>query len=226
MFLSSRPEAGKRLVIFPVSGTAVRPEVPLNTPAVAAPAGASSQESSIPERPAETNNQEVPGDPTTATPKPTSSSSSGPSSTVTAPPPSSSSSVGSSVLSSTADSEQRSQGDVTGTATSTPASTSEPALSGRTCTPAVTGAEVHNLLLCTARFPQLNNSLFDLACVFVEPLHSSSSVTSLSFPPASCHPSPPLFASLRALLSFLLLCVHSPSLPLPLCQSTALIACP
>ena len=138
---------------LPFSGTAVRPEVPADTPAVASAAGASSQESSIPERPAETKNPEVPGDPATTTPKSTSSSSSGSSSTVTAPPPSSSSSVGSSVLSSTADSEQRSQDDVTGTATSTPASTSEPALSGRTYTPAATGAEIQNLLLCTARFP-------------------------------------------------------------------------
>uniref|UniRef100_A0A3P8NI11 Ddb1 and cul4 associated factor 6 n=1 Tax=Astatotilapia calliptera TaxID=8154 RepID=A0A3P8NI11_ASTCA len=67
-------------------------------------------------------------------PKSTSSSSSGSSSTVTAPPPSSSSSVetsatSSSPLTSSPDSEQRSQGDTTGTPTATP--TSEPALSGK-----------------------------------------------------------------------------------------------
>ncbi|CAI5655722.1 unnamed protein product [Oreochromis niloticus] len=119
-------------------GTALRPEGTLNAPAAAA--GNSSQESSAPERPVGTDSPEVPASPAAATtapmPKSTSSSSSGSSSTVTAPPPSSSSSVetsatSSSPLTSSPDSEQRSQGDTTGTptptATATP--TSEPALS-------------------------------------------------------------------------------------------------
>lgn len=115
-------------------GTALRPEGTLNAPAAAA--GNSSQESSAPERPVGTDSPEVPASPAAATtapmPKSTSSSSSGSSSTVTAPPPSSSSSVetsatSSSPLTSSPDSEQRSQGDTTGTPTATP--TSEPALS-------------------------------------------------------------------------------------------------
>nr|XP_024657362.1 DDB1- and CUL4-associated factor 6-like isoform X6 [Maylandia zebra] len=115
-------------------GTALRPEGTLNAPAAAT--GDSSQESSAPERPVGTDSPEVPASPAAATtapmPKSTSSSSSGSSSTVTAPPPSSSSSVetsatSSSPLTSSPDSEQRSQGDTTGTPTATP--TSEPALS-------------------------------------------------------------------------------------------------
>ncbi|XP_024657362.2 DDB1- and CUL4-associated factor 6 isoform X6 [Maylandia zebra] len=115
-------------------GTALRPEGTLNAPA--ASTGDSSQESSAPERPVGTDSPEVPASPAAATtapmPKSTSSSSSGSSSTVTAPPPSSSSSVetsatSSSPLTSSPDSEQRSQGDTTGTPTATP--TSEPALS-------------------------------------------------------------------------------------------------
>ncbi|XP_005945925.1 DDB1- and CUL4-associated factor 6 isoform X7 [Haplochromis burtoni] len=115
-------------------GTALRPEGTLNAPA--ATTGDSSQESSAPERPVGTDSPEVPASPAAATtapmPKSTSSSSSGSSSTVTAPPPSSSSSVetsatSSSPLTSSPDSEQRSQGDTTGTPTATP--TSEPALS-------------------------------------------------------------------------------------------------
>ncbi|KAM9347612.1 DDB1- and CUL4-associated factor 6-like isoform 2-T2 [Symphorus nematophorus] len=116
-------------------GTAVRPEGASNIPA--APAGASSQESSVPERPTGTDAPEVPAGPAAATaamPKSTSSSSSGSSSTVTAPPPSSSSSVESSApssspLTSSPDSEQTSQADTTGTPTPTPTPTSEPALS-------------------------------------------------------------------------------------------------
>ncbi|XP_070770303.1 DDB1- and CUL4-associated factor 6 isoform X2 [Enoplosus armatus] len=110
-------------------GTAVRPAGAPNTPA--APAGGSSQGSSIPERPAGTDAPEVPAGPVAAAiPKSTSSSSSGSSSTVTAPPPSSSSSVESSApspspLTSSPDSEQRTQTDMTGT----PTPTSEPALS-------------------------------------------------------------------------------------------------
>ncbi|XP_049450427.1 DDB1- and CUL4-associated factor 6 isoform X2 [Epinephelus fuscoguttatus] len=115
---------------------AVRPEGAPSTPA--APAGGSSQESSVPEGPVGSDAPEVPADPVAATaaamPKSTSSSSSGSSSTVTAPPPSSSSSVESSVpssspLTSSPDSEQRSQSDTTGTPTPTPTPTSEPALS-------------------------------------------------------------------------------------------------
>ncbi|XP_019111325.2 DDB1- and CUL4-associated factor 6 isoform X5 [Larimichthys crocea] len=121
-------------------GTAVRPE---SSPP-AAPAGASAQESSVPERPVGTDaTPEVPAGPVAAAaamPKSTSSSSSssGSSSTVTAPPPSSSSSVESSAPSSSSpptsspDSEQRSQADSTGTPTPTPTPTSEPALSGAT----------------------------------------------------------------------------------------------
>uniref|UniRef100_A0A8C4F5P0 DDB1-and CUL4-associated factor 6 n=1 Tax=Dicentrarchus labrax TaxID=13489 RepID=A0A8C4F5P0_DICLA len=121
-------------------GTAVRPEGTLNTPA--ASAGASSQESGIPERPMGTEAPEVPVGPVAASaamPKSTSSSSSGSSSTVTAPPPSSSSSVESSAPSSSSpptsspDTEQRSQADTTGTPTPTPTPmptpTSEPTLS-------------------------------------------------------------------------------------------------
>ncbi|XP_042350217.1 DDB1- and CUL4-associated factor 6 isoform X2 [Plectropomus leopardus] len=117
-------------------GTAVRPEGGPSAPA--APAGGSSLESSAPERPTGSNPPEVPAGPDAAAaaaiPKSTSSSSSGSSSTVTAPPPSSSSSVESSVpssspLTSSPDSEQRSQTDTTGTPTPTPTPTSEPALS-------------------------------------------------------------------------------------------------
>uniref|UniRef100_A0A3P8NHM8 Ddb1 and cul4 associated factor 6 n=1 Tax=Astatotilapia calliptera TaxID=8154 RepID=A0A3P8NHM8_ASTCA len=120
-------------------GTALRPEGTLNAPAAAT--GDSSQESSAPERPVGTDSPEVPASPAAATtapmPKSTSSSSSGSSSTVTAPPPSSSSSVetsatSSSPLTSSPDSEQRSQGDTTGTPTATP--TSEPALSAAEAT--------------------------------------------------------------------------------------------
>lgn len=125
----TRPQARPR-------GTALRPEGTLNAPAAAT--GDSSQESSAPERPVGTDSPEVPASPAAATtapmPKSTSSSSSGSSSTVTAPPPSSSSSVetsatSSSPLTSSPDSEQRSQGDTTGTPTPTATPTSEPALS-------------------------------------------------------------------------------------------------
>ncbi|XP_071333129.1 DDB1- and CUL4-associated factor 6 isoform X5 [Trachinotus anak] len=117
-------------------GTVVHPEGASNTPA--APAGDSSQDSSAPERPVGTDAPEVPAGPAAAAapvPKSTSSSSSGSSSTVTAPPPSSSSSVESSApssspLTSSPDSEQRSQADTTGTPTPTATPTSEPALSG------------------------------------------------------------------------------------------------
>ncbi|XP_022596081.1 DDB1- and CUL4-associated factor 6 isoform X6 [Seriola dumerili] len=121
-------------------GTAVRPEGASNTPA--APAGDSSQESSAPGRPVGTDAPEVPAGPAASAaaapvPKSTSSSSSGSSSTVTAPPPSSSSSVESSApssspVTSSPDSEQRSQADTAGTPTptATPTPTSEPALSG------------------------------------------------------------------------------------------------
>ncbi|XP_063743889.1 DDB1- and CUL4-associated factor 6 isoform X2 [Eleginops maclovinus] len=111
-------------------GTDVRPEGASSAPA--APAGGSSQEASVPARPAESNPPEEPAGPAaavaaTSLPKPTSSSSSGSSSTVTAPPPSSSSSVESAVPSSSSpvtpstDSEQRSQADTAGTPTPTPA---------------------------------------------------------------------------------------------------------
>ncbi|XP_056280703.1 DDB1- and CUL4-associated factor 6 isoform X6 [Pseudoliparis swirei] len=108
---------------------AVRPEGASSTPA--APAGGSGQQSSVPEGPVGSNGREVPGS----------------SSTATALPPSSSLSVESSApssapLTSSPDSEQRSQGDTTGAptpSTSTPStsmpststpSTSEAALSG------------------------------------------------------------------------------------------------
>ncbi|KAM6955940.1 DDB1- and CUL4-associated factor 6 isoform 5-T5 [Lycodopsis pacificus] len=118
---------------------AIRPEAASSTPA--APAGGLSQESSVPERPAGSTAPEVPAGPEVAAaaiPKSTSSPSSGSSSTVTALPPSSSSSVESSApsssspLTSSPDSEQRSQADTTGTSapTPTPTPTSEAALSG------------------------------------------------------------------------------------------------
>ncbi|KAM6955939.1 DDB1- and CUL4-associated factor 6 isoform 4-T4 [Lycodopsis pacificus] len=117
---------------------AIRPEAASSTPA--APAGGLSQESSVPERPAGSTAPEVPAGPEVAAaaiPKSTSSPSSGSSSTVTALPPSSSSSVESSApsssspLTSSPDSEQRSQADTTGTSapTPTPTPTSEAALS-------------------------------------------------------------------------------------------------
>ncbi|XP_013889735.1 DDB1- and CUL4-associated factor 6 [Austrofundulus limnaeus] len=109
-------------------GTAVRPEG-------AAPTGDSSQESGAPERPVGTDPPEVTPSPAAAavTPvsKSTSSSSSGSSAAATAPATSSSSSVetsapsSSSPLTSSPDSEQRSQVDTTAMATPT----SEPALS-------------------------------------------------------------------------------------------------
>ncbi|XP_063743890.1 DDB1- and CUL4-associated factor 6 isoform X3 [Eleginops maclovinus] len=116
-------------------GTDVRPEGASSAPA--APAGGSSQEASVPARPAESNPPEEPAGPAaavaaTSLPKPTSSSSSGSSSTVTAPPPSSSSSVESAVPSSSSpvtpstDSEQRSQADTAGTPTPTPALSDSP----------------------------------------------------------------------------------------------------
>ncbi|XP_035459615.1 DDB1- and CUL4-associated factor 6 isoform X1 [Scophthalmus maximus] len=124
-------------------GTAVRPEAASNTPAT--PAGESSQESSATEGPVGTDTPEEPAASATATanaaaaaapmPKSTSSSSLGSSSAVTAPPPSSSSSVESSApptspLTSSPDSEQRSQANTTRTpTTATTTSTSEPALS-------------------------------------------------------------------------------------------------
>ncbi|XP_068184790.1 DDB1- and CUL4-associated factor 6 isoform X2 [Antennarius striatus] len=115
-------------------GTAARPEGALNVPP--APAGGSSQESGAPERPGGAEAPEASAGPAAdAEPMPKSnSSSSASSSTVTAPPPSSSSSVESSApsaspLTSSPDSEQRSQADTTGTSTSTPTPTSEPALS-------------------------------------------------------------------------------------------------
>ncbi|XP_056280669.1 DDB1- and CUL4-associated factor 6 isoform X2 [Pseudoliparis swirei] len=97
---------------------AVRPEGASSTPA--APAGGSGQQSSVPEGPVGSNGREVPGS----------------SSTATALPPSSSLSVESSApssapLTSSPDSEQRSQGDTTGAptpSTSTP-STSMPSTS-------------------------------------------------------------------------------------------------
>ncbi|XP_032385046.1 DDB1- and CUL4-associated factor 6 isoform X5 [Etheostoma spectabile] len=117
-------------------GTAVAPEGASNNPAD--PAGGSSQESSVPERPVDSNGPEVPAGPVAAAaamPKSTSSSSSGSSSTVTAPPPSSSSSVESSApssspLTSSPDSEQRSQADTARTPTLTSTPTPEPTLSG------------------------------------------------------------------------------------------------
>ncbi|XP_069569691.1 DDB1- and CUL4-associated factor 6 isoform X5 [Brachyistius frenatus] len=129
----SRPQTRPR-----VTGTAVRPEGTSNTPA--APTADSSQESSVPARPVGTDSPEAPANPAAAAatriPKSTSSSSSGSSSTVTAPPPSSSSSVANSApasspspLTSSPDSEQRSQADATGTPTPTATPSSEPALS-------------------------------------------------------------------------------------------------
>ncbi|CAJ1079603.1 DDB1- and CUL4-associated factor 6 isoform X1 [Xyrichtys novacula] len=114
-------------------GTSVRPEGPSLSP----PTGDPTQDSSTQERPAGSDAPEEPPGPDAAAPMPksTSSSSSGSSSTVTAPPPSSSSSVESSApsssspLTSSPDSEQRSQADSTGTPTPTPTPTSEPALS-------------------------------------------------------------------------------------------------
>ncbi|XP_028248950.1 DDB1- and CUL4-associated factor 6 isoform X4 [Parambassis ranga] len=115
-------------------GTAVRPEGASSTPV--ATTGDSTQESSAAERPVGTDSPEVPASPSAAAqmPKSTSSSSSGSSSAVTAPPPSSSSSVESSApssspLTSSPDSEHRSQADTTGTPTPTATPTSEPALS-------------------------------------------------------------------------------------------------
>uniref|UniRef100_A0A8D3EEK7 DDB1-and CUL4-associated factor 6 n=1 Tax=Scophthalmus maximus TaxID=52904 RepID=A0A8D3EEK7_SCOMX len=118
-------------------------EAASNTPAT--PAGESSQESSATEGPVGTDTPEEPAASATATanaaaaaapmPKSTSSSSLGSSSAVTAPPPSSSSSVESSApptspLTSSPDSEQRSQANTTRTpTTATTTSTSEPALS-------------------------------------------------------------------------------------------------
>ncbi|AWP13294.1 putative DDB1- and CUL4-associated factor 6 [Scophthalmus maximus] len=109
------------------------------------PRGESSQESSATEGPVGTDTPEEPAASATATanaaaaaapmPKSTSSSSLGSSSAVTAPPPSSSSSVESSApptspLTSSPDSEQRSQANTTRTpTTATTTSTSEPALS-------------------------------------------------------------------------------------------------
>ncbi|KAM4731845.1 DDB1- and CUL4-associated factor 6 isoform 2-T2 [Anableps anableps] len=125
----SRPQARPR-------GTAVRPEGSLNTPAPSA--ADSNQESGAPERPVETDSPEVPASPAAASEPPisksTSSSSSGSSSTVTAPPTSGSSSVESSApssspLTSSPDSEQRSQADTIGTPTPTATPTPEPALS-------------------------------------------------------------------------------------------------
>ncbi|XP_028993207.1 DDB1- and CUL4-associated factor 6 isoform X5 [Betta splendens] len=116
-------------------GTAARPEG-----ASDAPAAPVSREAGAAARPAGTDAAEVPESPAAAAaaplPKSTSSSSSGSSSTVTAPPPSSSSSVESSAASSSSpltsspDSEQRSQEATTGTPTPTATPTSEPALSG------------------------------------------------------------------------------------------------
>ncbi|XP_028993204.1 DDB1- and CUL4-associated factor 6 isoform X2 [Betta splendens] len=115
-------------------GTAARPEG-----ASDAPAAPVSREAGAAARPAGTDAAEVPESPAAAAaaplPKSTSSSSSGSSSTVTAPPPSSSSSVESSAASSSSpltsspDSEQRSQEATTGTPTPTATPTSEPALS-------------------------------------------------------------------------------------------------
>ncbi|KAM9850434.1 DDB1- and CUL4-associated factor 6 isoform 4-T4 [Aulostomus maculatus] len=113
-------------------GTAVRPNIP------SAPAGASSQESSAPERPAGAGVSEVSANPAAAAtatgPLPASTSSSSSGSTVTVPPPSSSSSVESSApssspVTSSPDSEQRSQANTTGIPTPTATPTSEPALS-------------------------------------------------------------------------------------------------
>ncbi|XP_041662589.1 DDB1- and CUL4-associated factor 6 isoform X2 [Cheilinus undulatus] len=117
-------------------GTAAHPEGPSSAPA--APADDSTQEPSTSERPTGSDAPEEPPIAAAAAPiampESTSSSSSGSLSTVTAPPPSSSSSVESSApssspLTSSPDSEQRSQADSTGTPTPTPTPTSEPPLS-------------------------------------------------------------------------------------------------
>ncbi|XP_056145320.1 DDB1- and CUL4-associated factor 6 isoform X2 [Lampris incognitus] len=120
---------GSRLQTRP-RGTTLRPEGP------AAPPEAPAPESSVPERPMETD-AEAPAGPATSAPMPQSlsSSSSGSSSTVTVPPPSSSSSVESSAPSSSPpisspDSEQRSQPDTASTSTPTATPTSDAALSG------------------------------------------------------------------------------------------------
>ncbi|XP_034041817.1 DDB1- and CUL4-associated factor 6 isoform X2 [Thalassophryne amazonica] len=109
-------------------GTALRPEGAPTAPTV--PTVVPAQEPSATDRPMETET-EVPEAPAADGPMPksTSSSSSGSSSVVTAPPPSSSSSAESSApssspLTSSPDSEQRSQTD-----TPTPTPTSDPALS-------------------------------------------------------------------------------------------------
>uniref|UniRef100_A0A3B3DSK7 Ddb1 and cul4 associated factor 6 n=1 Tax=Oryzias melastigma TaxID=30732 RepID=A0A3B3DSK7_ORYME len=123
----ARPQARPR-------GTAVRPEGGLSNPP--APTVDSTQESSAPERPSGPNPTEEPVSPAeaaAATLKSTSSSSSGSSSAVTAPPTSSSSPLESSApssspITSSPDSDQRSQTDATEMPTSTP--TSEPTLSG------------------------------------------------------------------------------------------------
>uniref|UniRef100_A0A3B3DSI6 Ddb1 and cul4 associated factor 6 n=1 Tax=Oryzias melastigma TaxID=30732 RepID=A0A3B3DSI6_ORYME len=122
----ARPQARPR-------GTAVRPEGGLSNPP--APTVDSTQESSAPERPSGPNPTEEPVSPAeaaAATLKSTSSSSSGSSSAVTAPPTSSSSPLESSApssspITSSPDSDQRSQTDATEMPTSTP--TSEPTLS-------------------------------------------------------------------------------------------------
>ncbi|XP_053184363.1 DDB1- and CUL4-associated factor 6 isoform X1 [Scomber japonicus] len=118
-------------------GTAVRPEAASSTSA-AVTAGDSRQVSSAPVRPEGIDTLEVPASPAAAAaaplPESTSFSSSGSSSTVAAPPPSSSSSVESSVpsaspVTSSADTEQRSQANTGETPTPTATPTSEPALS-------------------------------------------------------------------------------------------------
>ncbi|KAM4608961.1 DDB1- and CUL4-associated factor 6 isoform 2-T2 [Polymixia lowei] len=116
-------------------GTALRPEGASAAPG--APAEPPAQEASAPERPREAGAEAAasPASAAAAMAKSASSSSSGSSSTVTAPPPSSSSSVESSApssspLTSSPDSEQRSQASTAGTHTPTPTPTSDPALSG------------------------------------------------------------------------------------------------
>ncbi|XP_060944732.1 DDB1- and CUL4-associated factor 6 isoform X2 [Limanda limanda] len=144
----TRPQTRPRVSL---PGTAGRPEASSNPPA--APAGDSSQNPSAPERPVTTDTSVEPAAPAAATadapaaataaatadaapmPKSTFSSSSGSSSTVTAPTPSSSTSEESSVpstslLTSSPDSEQRSQAGTTRTPTPGGASTSEAAVSG------------------------------------------------------------------------------------------------
>ncbi|XP_060944730.1 DDB1- and CUL4-associated factor 6 isoform X1 [Limanda limanda] len=143
----TRPQTRPRVSL---PGTAGRPEASSNPPA--APAGDSSQNPSAPERPVTTDTSVEPAAPAAATadapaaataaatadaapmPKSTFSSSSGSSSTVTAPTPSSSTSEESSVpstslLTSSPDSEQRSQAGTTRTPTPGGASTSEAAVS-------------------------------------------------------------------------------------------------